>query len=436
MARLRLATRLSLVMAGLSVVMTLVTILALGTAIYWQTEGQMREQLVTEANKLVTDYLVLQDNTVALASNTDVEGLATTLRLYGLNMQLTDRNLQTIAQYGVYRDMSSTELAQIMTPVATSRYEDKHIPQFGTYDLYTVALKAKGETYGYLQVARLNTVLPMLLTMGVTMVGVMLPIVVLISFLFAYWSTRQALSPLSKLVEYVEKLDPDKLEQEIAVPETLDPETTMLTRSLNMMTARVKKVMARQREVAENISHEFKTPLTRVASGLQLLSGKVERAEQRTIRQIEREIVDLGKSVDAILAVATEPKAVKGKTTISVESLINETLVLVPKNLKVNSWIKPGLQIDIPATQMKVILRNLIENAVKYNREDGYIHVRASEGGDEWFVEVVNSVGTHMAKGHGLGLVIVKRICERQGWRLLTDKADPKVAVIKVSGKR
>lgn len=436
MARVRLATRLSLMMAGLSIAMTLSTILGLGAVIYWQTEEQMHTQLVTETNKLVTDYLELKDGAIILTSGTDVAGLATTLRLYGLNMQLSDRNLQTIAQYGVYRDMSSGELSQIMSPTDNSRYEDRRIPQFGTYDLYTVALKSGGETYGYLQVARLNTVLPTLLTTGGIMAGVMLPIVVLISFLFAYWSTGHTLSPLSKLVEYVEKLEPDKVGREIMVPETLDPETAMLTRSLNMMITRVKKVLVRQQEVAENISHEFKTPLTRIASSLQLLSGRVGKVEQRAIGRIEREVVTLGKSVDTILTVATEPKVrseVQARTELY--PLVQAEIASAPKTVKVRLWVKRDLWVPVAASQLQVVVRNVLDNAIKYSRPKEQIQIRAASGLREWYLEVTNVVGVSTAKSHGLGLVIVRRICERQGLTLTMDQTDPAIMSVRVSGK-
>lgn len=437
MPRLKLADRLHLIVSLFAVGTMIVAVFGLGVAVYYQTEKRIENDLIEQTKTIITDYLELRDNQIGLTERTDGQSLASTLRLFGLNIYIVDTRLAPIAEYGIYRDLIPEQLTKVLVPRPQGFYEDRVMPGAGQYDSYTVPLKSGGAILGYLQVSRLNTDLPAILRIMLTTAIFMLPLITLVALLIANWATKSALNPLRKLVGYVQTIDPEMPEKEILIPESLDPETTLLAKSLNGLIRRVRIVVSRQKEVAENISHEFKTPLTRIVSSLQLLSLKVRGEDKKALAKVITEVVELGQSVDTLLAVATEPRFVMEQPeTMRLSPLITEMLTVVPETIAAKVEVPGEMKVAIPPTQMRIILRNLIENAVKYNHKDGQIYITAKQTDSEWSLEVENTVGKSRSRRHGLGLVIVRRICERQGLAIEMDKARPELITVRISGKR
>jgi two-component system phosphate regulon sensor histidine kinase PhoR len=199
-----------------------------------------------------------------------------------------------------------------------------------------------------------------------------------------------------------------------------------------------------------NVSHELRTPLSILRGYIETLldNPKTSREELSRILQVmERHSKRLGLLVDDLLSLARLESS-NSKVELSqvrVRELFNNVTrdwneKLAAKNLKVIVDLPPDLQ-TIPAdeTRLQEVFYNLLENAVKYSRENGQIRLQAAERGPE-IVLSVSDDGIGISKdqlpriferfyradkarsrelgGTGLGLAIVKHIAQLHGGRV------------------
>src|SRR5213595_1967547 len=199
-----------------------------------------------------------------------------------------------------------------------------------------------------------------------------------------------------------------------------------------------------------NVSHELRTPLSILRGYIETLvdNPKTSREELSRILQVmERHSKRLGLLVDDLLSLARlESSNTKVELSqVRVRELFNNVTrdwneKLAAKNLEVIVDLPPDLQ-TIPAdeTRLQEVFYNLLENAVKYSRENGQIRLQAAQRGPE-IVLSVSDDGIGISKdqlpriferfyradkarsrelgGTGLGLAIVKHIAQLHGGRV------------------
>jgi two-component system phosphate regulon sensor histidine kinase PhoR len=205
-----------------------------------------------------------------------------------------------------------------------------------------------------------------------------------------------------------------------------------------------------RRDFVANVSHELRTPLSILSGYIETLldSPKTSREElSRILRVMERHSKRLGLLVDDLLSLA---QLESRSTTLQLsdvqlpelfESVIRDwEKQLVEKRLKVTVDLSPDARtIRVDETRLHEVLYNLLENAVKYSRENGQIRLQATRRGHEITVSVTdNGIGirkddllriferfyradkarSRELGGTGLGLAIVKHIVQLHGGRV------------------
>jgi two-component system, OmpR family, phosphate regulon sensor histidine kinase PhoR len=212
-----------------------------------------------------------------------------------------------------------------------------------------------------------------------------------------------------------------------------------------------------RREFLANISHELKTPIF-VISGFaeQLLDGALEdpRVNRRFVDKIGRNAQRLGFLARDLLAISRiesgEMRMHQGP--FAVKSLVNEVIdvlesVAESRAVKLLNNVPDGLPRVIgDREQLRQVLTNLVDNAIKYNREGGHVEVsarvRPGDGGSEVRIAVaddglgipaealpriterfyrVDRSRSRQQGGTGLGLAIVKHVLEAHGQTLRVD---------------
>ncbi len=213
-----------------------------------------------------------------------------------------------------------------------------------------------------------------------------------------------------------------------------------------------------------NVSHELRTPLSILRGYIEMLldNPKTSREElARILAIMERHSKRLGRLVDDLLSLARleSSNASLELSAVRIEDLFNNVIrdwkeKLTAKNLKVIVDLPP----DAPTfrgdeTRLQEVLYNLLENAVKYSRENGQIHLRAAKRGSELVLSVTDN-GLGISKddlpriferfyradkarsrelgGTGLGLAIVKHIAQLHGGRVEAESELGKGTTIRV----
>lgn len=210
---------------------------------------------------------------------------------------------------------------------------------------------------------------------------------------------------------------------------------------------------AKQREFVANVSHELMTPITAIKGYSEaLLTGALEspRRRLRFTQVIEKHAERLAQLVEDLLELSSyEAGHPKSKDAVPLREHVDKLLLgLAPlarrRGISIRVDAAPSLKVAVNKEELGQILQNLIENAIKYNRSRGRIHVGAALVGKRVVVSVRDTgIGVpkedltrifdrfHRAanaraqteRGSGLGLSIVKSILAGHGCRIWAESA-------------
>ncbi|MEL7251628.1 MAG: HAMP domain-containing sensor histidine kinase [Bacteroidota bacterium] len=215
---------------------------------------------------------------------------------------------------------------------------------------------------------------------------------------------------------------------------------------------RQKRLSEMQKDFINNMTHEFKTPLStiKIAAGVFANDDRIrsdsrlERYANIILEQNER----LNKQVEKVLQLARlekgniELKTEKVVLLEVLEPLLESTRMQLEQRggeLSVDITALNGITIMADRLHLSNILYSLLDNALKYSREQPAITVSAQRQGKSVCLRIKdNGVGiasahqtkifdkfyrvptgnVHNVKGFGLGLHYVKRICQAHDWQI------------------
>ena len=212
----------------------------------------------------------------------------------------------------------------------------------------------------------------------------------------------------------------------------------------------LKQVDQIRREFVANVSHELRTPLSILRGYIEVLLDEPETPREelaRILSIMERHSKRLQRLVDDLLSLAQleSSRATLELSAVRVDELFNNLIrdwkeKLAAKNLKVIVDLTPeALTLHADGTRLEEVLYNLLDNAVKFSRENGEIYLRATRLGSDMVLSVSdNGLGIgkeHLSRiferfyradkarsrelgGTGLGLAIVKHIAQLHGGRV------------------
>ena len=259
--------------------------------------------------------------------------------------------------------------------------------------------------------------------------------------LLVWFAVGHALKPLERLTALVkarrvDALDPLPLVQ---LPDEVQP----LVGALNELLARLRAALERERAFMADAAHELRTPLT----ALHLQTGMLARAGSEGERRAAMDTLSAGvqraiRLIEQMLSLARqEPRAQSPKAAVRLDELAREVVAeLVPladlRHVDLGIAASRAASISADADAVRTLLRNLIDNAVRYSAAGGRVDVSValpeSPAGvvrltvsDEGpgiepaerarvFDRFYRPAGTAQP-GSGLGLSIVKAIAEAHG---------------------
>ncbi|HIY70081.1 MAG TPA: HAMP domain-containing histidine kinase [Candidatus Luteimonas excrementigallinarum] len=259
-------------------------------------------------------------------------------------------------------------------------------------------------------------------------------VVTLISVLLGWWSASRVMSPVSELANRLRQSGGNRPEELAA--HFPDDEVGQLAGALDDYAARLTEVVQRDREFNADVSHELRTPLAVIRGAVELLLSRPELDERtRTrllrIQRAEQQCTDL---ISALLLLSRSERG-HGNTDVCkvAEQLLDSHRAQVGnKPLELRLEVGAELMVDAPESAVSVALGNLIGNAVKYTSA-GEVIVRilpgAAEvidsgpglGGEEaakLFERGYRGAHAEHSQGGGIGLSIVRRLCDLYGWEV------------------
>lgn len=178
-------------------------------------------------------------------------------------------------------------------------------------------------------------------------------------------------------------------------------ETQLLSEAFNKMLGRLKKIDDSRQEFVSNVSHELKTPLTSMkvlADSLVAMPDAPVELYREFMCDIALEIDRENEIINDLLALVKMDKSAQTLTihTININNLIETILkrlkpIADQKNIElVLDSFQPVLA-EIDEVKMTLAVSNLIENAVKYNRNDGWVHITLNSDQKYFYITVSDS---------------------------------------------
>jgi two-component system OmpR family sensor kinase len=259
--------------------------------------------------------------------------------------------------------------------------------------------------------------------------------------LLIWFAVGQALKPLERLTALVQARRIESLEGLPAEP--LPAEVQPLVRALNELLARLRSALGRERAFMADAAHELRTPLTALHLQMGMLAGAKSESERLAAMQtlsagVQRAI----RLIEQILALARqEPRAASPHGPVRLDELARAVVgELVPladlRHIDLGVAAAQPVSVTGDADALHTLLRNLVDNAVRYCGDGGRVDVAVEElpapagmarvtvsddgpGIDaaehaRVFDRFYRRPGTTQP-GSGLGLAIVKTIAEAHG---------------------
>ncbi len=277
------------------------------------------------------------------------------------------------------------------------------------------------------------------LVFGILPLALVLVVLYLLAW-FAYRQSHKAVSPIVKLARAVEQvdfregnlpqLDLDDIRQ---MP---DEEVTSLVRALDHFTGRLESFIERERNFTRDVSHELRTPIAVIRGALELVERKYGDAATLEVNRMYRTLYDMESLIETLLLLAREP----AQSLPTQQTIVNDLISHELDNLRIIHHDKPVsvnveesgmLLVDAPERVLPILIGNLLRNAFNYTLQ-GSITIRIQSDG---FSVADSGIGMdkaqlnqlfkpffrgheNTARGYGIGMTIVKRLCNRYDWSL------------------
>ena len=245
---------------------------------------------------------------------------------------------------------------------------------------------------------------------GILIIG----IIIVLSLFLAYILSTILVKPLARVTKAIEDLTDGYQQDEICVPDYT--ETELITDAFNKMLARMKVLDESRSEFVSNVSHELKTPMTSMkvlADSLVGQQGVPEELYQEFMRDITAEIDRENRIITDLLTLV---KMDKKNADLQIQHMsINQLLEDILKRLRpiadkrsidlILDSFRP-VEADVDELKFTSAISNLVENAIKYNVDDGWVRVSLDADHKYFYVTVADS-------GMGIPEDSLSRIFER-----------------------
>lgn len=229
---------------------------------------------------------------------------------------------------------------------------------------------------------------------------IMESIMLICIFAFALLLVQVMVRPFERVTTAINEMKEGYRDEPISVPDYL--ETEHIVDAFNSLLARMKVLDDSRQEFVANVSHELKTPITSVkvlADSLLAQPDAPAELYKEFMEDIAEEIEREDKIINDLLALVKQDKSV-AEMNISVVNLNTLTEIILKRlrpiarknNVEVTLISRRQVTAEVDEVKMSLILTNLVENAIKYNREQGKVEV-SLDADHQFFTVQVKDTG-------------------------------------------
>lgn len=282
------------------------------------------------------------------------------------------------------------------------------------------------------------------------MLGLMTVAMTLLSALGGIWLSRTVVAPVTDLAAKVRHRSPDDWEHPLA-DNFPTGEVGELARVFDRHLMRMRAFIERERAFSADISHELRTALAVILSSTEVLLDDEHLSDKQKARisRIERAARDMAELGTALLLMAREEHSLAAGGGCVLADVVREVVekqrhLLAGKPVTVEVQTNPELILSADVGLVEILVSNLIRNAFSYTAS-GTVTVQQDANAltvtdtgkgipghaiEQVFVRHFRDM---TSEGAGIGLSLVKRICDRYGWQVQLESSQHQGTTVKVS---
>lgn len=299
--------------------------------------------------------------------------------------------------------------------------EDEDFVLFFPYDLadgvrlYLIQQVSTGAQEDRVPVTHLNALIVLLWSVGLG--------ALILVFSTTGWVLRRIGNAMGRLSQWARTLStagPDPTRPEFGFQE-LNDVAEQLRAALAAKTA----ALSREQSFLRNASHELRTPIAIAQANVALIERRAHGGGNRkALMRIARAVDNMQRLTETLLWLSREEAGNPPSVTVSMDAMVTELLdenayLLGDRAVEV-VFDRTGIDMNVPETACRIVLGNLIRNAFQHS--DGGLIVVAVRPDRFLIRNAVESSAragsdSEEARGYGLGLVLVRKVVERMGWR-------------------
>ena len=281
---------------------------------------------------------------------------------------------------------------------------------------------------------------------------IILPVILIVTFLGALWISSRTFRPIEKIVATANSInDADDLTDRIGLKRG-PKEMKQLAGAFDRMFERLEKVFDAERQFTSDASHELRTPTAIILAECDRAKRKVETPEdyRESIDNISEQGRRMSALIDELLGITRLQQGTeryplsKGDLSEFVTLSSEEFVPADDRGIRMETEIEPGIECSFNASLMSRVIYNLLQNAYKYGRDNGYVRLTLGREGSDAVIRVKdNGIGIKKEDldkiwqrfwqadssrgsegGNGLGLAMVKEIAELHGGSVTAESTE------------
>lgn len=265
-----------------------------------------------------------------------------------------------------------------------------------------------------------------------------------------WWAVRGSVRPLGRLGNAVAARQPQSLES--LSTEGVPPEVLPLVTALNELFEHMARLLATEQQFTADAAHELRTPIAGIRMQAQVAQGATDTQKRAAALQATVQGCDRAtRLVEQLLQLArldAEATHDSGSSTPladvarQVAADLQATAERRQQRIVLQGPLAPDVRIPLPEPLARVLLRNLLDNALRYSPDGAEVQVQIDAQGDDQAQLIVEDSGPGLTpeeqarlgerffrvlgtgqSGSGLGWSIIQRIARLHHLQVGTDRS-------------